>query len=543
MLYKNVKAGQTYLDLLPDEKKKSYVCASIDHHFVSLNREITKDGDYEIEYYGLNHFWGSKIYEASLRYLISMALKIISPKNEFRFYYNISRTLFCKSVNKNFVVTTKFVDKLNETLEKLIELDIPFEFKKVSKEEANEIYAKLGFKDKSKVFKYRKESYVHFSQAKYNDLVYSDYMYSLLVPSSGYLKSFKIKAYNPGFVIQLPRSECQGEIPEFVDERKYAKTLQSSSHWQESLSLDTLSNINAFLRTHSSMELINVCEARFNNMMADLGKKIVEVEEPIRLICIAGPSSSGKTSFSNRLIFELMAKGLKPIRISMDDYFIPFAQLKPNTSLESIDALDVELFDKQMDALIHGESVQIPIYDFKSHDRKFGKSISLDENQPIIIEGIHALNNLICQNIPAAQKYKIYIAPHSQINVDNHTPVSMTEMRLLRRIARDIRTRNTSASRTIEMWPSVREGEFKYIYPTEENANFIFDTFMPYELNVLRNIVMPELDKISFEEEGYQLALRLKNIIKYCLPIDSDDIPCNSLMREFVGGSSFKDAR
>lgn len=543
MLYKNVKAGQTYLDLLPDDKKKNYVCASSNHHFVSLNKEIAKDGDYEIEYYGLDHFWGSKIYEASLRYLIAMALKIISPKNEFRFYYNVSRTLFCKSINKNFVVTSSFIDELNETLDKLIKLDIPFEFKRISKEEANKIYAKLGFKDKSKVFKYRKESYVHFYQAKYNDFVYSDYMYSLLVPSSGYLKTFKIKAYYPGFVIQLPRSECQGDIPEFIDERKYAKTLQSSSHWQESLSLDTLSNINAFLRTYSPMELINVCEARFNNMMAELGKKIVEVEEPIRLICIAGPSSSGKTSFSNRLIFELMAKGLKPIRISMDDYFIPFNQLKPNTSLESIDALDVELFDKQMDALIHGESVQIPIYDFKTHDRKFGKSIILNENQPIIIEGIHALNNLICQNIPAAQKYKIYIAPHSQINVDNHTPVSMTEMRLLRRIARDIRTRNTSASKTIEMWPSVREGEFKYIYPTEENANFIFDTFMPYELNVLRNIVMPELDKISFEEEGYQLAIRLKNIIKYCLPIDGEDIPCNSLIREFVGGSSFKDAR
>jgi uridine kinase len=258
---------------------------------------------------------------------------------------------------------------------------------------------------------------------------------------------------------------------------------------------------------------------------------------------VAGPSSSGKTSFANRLLFELMSKGLRPIRISIDDFYIPRDILKPGTDLESVDALDVPFFNKVITDLVSGEEVSLPTYDFKSGNRLFQKPIRLEDSQPMIIEGIHALNPLLTEAILTVQKYRIYIAPQPQVNLDYHTPMSMTDMRLLRRIARDSRTRNSSASDTIRMWPNVRGGEFKYIYPTQENADYVFDSFMHYELSALRNIVLPLLEKVAPEEPEYQTARRLMQMVRYFLPIPIEDIPCNSLMREFVGGTSFKDAR
>ena len=238
-----------------------------------------------------------------------------------------------------------------------------------------------------------------------------------------------------------------------------------------------------------------------------------------------------------------MSRGLRPIRISIDNFYIPKKDLPEGTDIESIEALDLHYFNQFIEKLIQGEELPNPVYDFKSGLRKFTKPIRVEDNQPIIIEGIHALNNRMTEEIPDFQKYKVYIAPQPQVNIDNHTPISMTDMRLLRRIARDARTRGSDARETIGMWPNVRNGEFNYIYPTQENADFVFDSFYPYEPCVLKNIVLPQLDKITPDMEEFLTAQRLKSMVKYFLPIPVEDIPCNSLMREFVGGSSFKDAR
>ncbi len=540
----HVLKGTSLASLLDNPDEKEVFCAKVDGKIHDLEYCFDVEGDHEIEFLTLSSEDASKIYNASIRYLLMMACKELVPDVQFKMFYNISRTMFAKPVGgKYFSVTPSFVQKLNAKAEELVRKDIPLCKKKLTKEEAVRIYKELDMKDKIQVLKYRSEPEAHVYEAKDGDFTYCDYLYSYLVPSTGYLRKFRITYYEPGFLVHVPRSECHGEIPTFVDEKKFAQSLSRNYLWEEKNHLDTVYSINRFLKKYSAMELINLCETRMNDTLSNLGNEIVSAETPIRLICIAGPSSSGKTSFSNRLVFELMSKFLRPVRISMDDYFLPFDQLKPGTSIESIEALDIELFNRQMDELIRGEKVTLPMYDFRTHTRKNGKTLTLMENQPLIVEGIHALNSLTCANIPSSRKYKIYISPQPQINIDNHTPISMTDIRLLRRIARDARTRGTDALRTIQMWPDVRYGEFHYIYPTQENADFVFDTFMPYELCAIRKIVMPLLAQIPSNREEYMVASRLKGIIKYFVPIGIEDIPCNSIIREFVGGSSFKDAR
>lgn len=539
-----IKKGTSLLSLLKEEDRKKYFCATVNGKMRELTYQIESDGDYDIKFCSLENSSTIKIYTASIRYLVSMACKIVAPKLELRFYDNVSRSIFCKIIApKNYSLDAELVGKIEKKMNELVDLDLPLIKCKISKEEAIQIHQRLGFKDKIQILKYRTEDFVHLYHCACEEIDFYNYLYSPMVPSTGYLTKFKLKFYAPGFIIQVPRSECGGEIPEFIDEKSFARSLQTTSHWQEMNKLDTAYNINKFIKTYSPLTLINICETRINDMLCELGKKITKSYTPIRLICVAGPSSSGKTSFANRLMFELMTRGLRPIRISMDDYYLPDDVFPEGVSVESVDALDIAYFDKQMDELIRGKTVVLPKYDFSTHKRSDGKKIFLQDNQPIIIEGIHALNSSVCANINAEQKYKVYIAPHPQINIDNHTPMSMTDMRLLRRIARDDRTRGTDAINTIGMWASVREGEFKYIYPTQNNADFVFDSFMPYEISALRNIVLPQLKKITPDQDGYLIAKRLKNMVKYFLPIPIDDIPSNSLMREFVGGSSFKDAR
>lgn len=540
----HINEGTILMSLLPVEEQKKYFCAKVNGRIKELTFPIPFEGDYEIEFLDLKSPEGARIYSSSIRYLASMAFKIVCPKMEIRFFYNISRAVFGKMVSlKKDIIEPELINKVKVVMEELIRRDIPFQRIRISKEEALKEYKRLGFKDKIDVLKFRKENYVHLYKAEYDSFSYCDYLYSGLVPSSGYLTKFKITPYAPGFLIQVPRSELNGEIPPFSDERKFAMALQESSLWEEKNELDTVSNINRFIKNYSALSLINISEARVNDMLASLGNRISSSKSDIRLICIAGPSSSGKTSFANRLMYELMSRGLRPIRISMDDYFIPQSELKPGTSFESVEAIDVEYFDRQMYDLISGKNVILPHFDFATRQRGVAKKAVLLEDQPIIIEGIHALNPVICSSIPNTKKYKIYIAPQPQVNIDNHTPISMTDMRLLRRIARDSRTRNTDAARTIRMWPSVREGEFKYIYSTQENADFVFDSFLPYELCAIKDIVLPQLEKITVDMEEYVMAHRLKNMIRYFVSVPIDDVPCNSLAREFLGGSSFKDAR
>ncbi len=543
-IHRFLTKGTKVSTLLPSPERKNYICCKVDGQIQDLNHSIGEDGEHEVEFLDLTNSDAVRIYEASLRFLMAVAIRSIDKRLDVRFFYNVSRSIFCRILGrKNFRVNQSFVDKVQRRMEELISLDLDIVRVRLSKKEALERYRLAGQQDKIDVLKYRPENFAHLYGVQFQGKEYWDYLYSPMVPSTGYLNRFSLRYYEPGLMMQFPRAECAGEIPPFSDELKFASTLAGSSRWAELNHLDTASSVNRFLKKQGPMAFVNLSEAKFNMMIGDLAKKIVDNEDPVRLIGIAGPSSSGKTSFANRLTYQLMAMGLRPIRISIDDFYIPKRLLPPGADLESLDTIDIPFFEETMSLLIQGERVFLPTYSFKDGVRSKGKEISLGANQPIIIEGIHALNRRLTENIPEHQKFKVYIAPQPQLNLDNHTPLSMTDLRLIRRITRDARTRGSDAKETISMWKNVRNGEFRYIYPTQENADFVFDSFLPYETCAMRSIALPLLESIRPDEEEYSTAQRLKNVLKYFLPMPLDDIPCNSLMREFIGGSSFKDAR
>lgn len=526
------------LDIIPTEEKYSYVAATVNNRIRELTYVLKEPSD--VKLLDFKDTQAVKIYETSLRYLVAMATHRLYPQLDIRFSYNISRSIFCQILTPGFHTDLKFVNSIQAEMQRLIKADLPIERKLVTREEAAEIYKANHCDDKIDILKYRPDDKVHL----YSCDGYVNYLYGYMVPSTGFLTHYKMKLFAPGFIIQYPRAECGGIIPEFEEDRTFGRTLKESYQWAVKVGTETVSKINEYVLKNGSVDFINMCESNHNNMLAELGKKIQQDIDSIRLICIAGPSSSGKTTFANRLRIELLSLGIRPIRISIDDYYKPKSEIPLDedgeVDLECLQALDTELFNSDMLRLINGEEVQLPRFDFKLGKRVPGRILKVDQNQPIIIEGIHALNDELTPDITKHQKFKIYIAPQAQICLDNHNPLSLTDLRLLRRIVRDNKFRKSSAEETISMWPSVRRGEFKWIYKNQEGADYVFNSLLPYELCVMKKHALPILTKIPNDSPYYIKANRLIKFLKYFVDIDDEVVPNNSLMREFIGGSCFE---
>lgn len=526
------------LDIIPAEEKYSYVAATVNNRIRELTYVLKEPAD--VKLLDFKDTQAVKIYETSIRYLVAMATHKLYPQLDIRFSYNVSRSIFCQILTPGFHTDLKFVDSIQAEMQRLIKADLPIERKLVTREEAAEIYKANHCDDKIDILKYRPDDKVHL----YSCDGYVNYLYGYMVPSTGFLTHYKMKLFAPGFIIQYPRAECGGIIPEFEEDRTFGRTLKESYQWAVKVGTETVSKINEYVLKNGSVDFINMCESNHNNMLAELGKKIQRDIDSIRLICIAGPSSSGKTTFANRLRIELLSLGIRPIRISIDDYYKPKSEIpldeNGDVDLECLQALDTELFNSDMLRLINGEEVQLPRFDFKLGKRVPGRILKVDQNQPIIIEGIHALNDELTPDITKHQKFKIYIAPQAQICLDNHNPLSLTDLRLLRRIVRDNKFRKSSAEETISMWPSVRRGEFKWIYKNQEGADYVFNSLLPYELCVMKKHALPILTKIPNDSPYYIKANRLIKFLKYFVDIDDEVVPNNSLMREFIGGSCFE---
>lgn len=522
-----------------DRKAKRFIAAKVNNRVRDLDYEVYYDAD--IEFLDCSSIEAMKIYEASLRYLVAMAFHNVYPDLPIRFAYNVSRSISIHLLDPKAKANTNMYIRISQELERLVEQDLPFERIVVPNEEAERIYDRCNFEDKKALLRYRPEKTVHF----YRCGDYLNYMYSHLVPSTGYLKEYKLRLYAPGFMLQYPRAECGGKIPEFEDAPTFMRTLKESHDWAKIISADTVGKINRKIETAGPVEFINLCEARHNRMLCEIGQLIEDDIDDVRLICIAGPSSSGKTTFANRLRIELLSRGISPIRISIDDYYLPReeAPLGPDgkPDLENIEALDIERFNEDMLALISGDEVDLPRFDFTLGKQVFGRRLRIDATQPIIIEGIHALNDALTPSIPKSDKFKIFISPQAQINLDDHNPVSLTDLRLLRRLVRDRKFRNAPAEETFSMWPSVRAGEFRWIYAHQEKADFVYNSYLPYELPVMKKYAMPLLLAIDKESPHFMVAQRLIRMLKYFLDLEDDWVPSNSLMREFIGGSCYKD--
>lgn len=526
------------VDLL-DAKDYSIIACKVNNRLRELTFELHHDSTVEFLY--LDNDEAVRIYEASLRYVFAMALEKLYPEINIKFNFSISRSTYAQIVTKEKAFTTQMLKAIEEEMNRIISLDLPFVRTVVTNEEAAEVYKKYDLEDKIEVLKYRPEKTVHLY--KCDD--YLNYLYSYMVPSTGYLKKFKLRLYGQGIIIQYPRAEFKGSIPPFEDERTYGKTLKDASNWSEIINSSTIAEINSYVEKNKQVDFINMCEARHNRSLCDLGEKIASNISNIRLIAIAGPSSSGKTTFSNRLRIELLSRGIKPVKISIDDYYIDRDKMVPDHNgkfdLEHVNAIDYELFNEHLAALINGEEIDMPIFDFNVGKRTHYKKMKIDKNSPIIIEGIHALNEALTNLIPRDQKFKIYIAPHTQVNIDNHNPISMTQFRLVRRLVRDYQFRASKAERTLAMWESVRQGEFRWIYDNQEGVDYVFNSELSYELCVLKKHALPLLSSVPEDSPYFVDANSLIKFIKYYVDIDDELVPCNSLLREFIGGSCFQD--
>lgn len=527
------------LELISIENQKKYIAAKVNNRLRELNYEVYYDC--EIELLDLTNSDAVKVYETSLRYLLAMAFRRIYPQYSVRFSYNVSRSIFIQFLNFSGSIDNSIIQNLKKEVDALIEKDISFNRVTMSKEEAIEIYKKEGYYDKIDILKYRPEKIVHLYECD----GYLNYMYGYMVPSTGYLKYYVLRQYNPGLILQYPRAELGGLIPAFEEAPTFGKALKKAHQWAIICDAETVAKMNSHVSEETVVDFVNMCETKHNNMLAELGQIIEKDIDNIRLIAIAGPSSSGKTTFSNRLRIELMSRGINPLRISIDDYYLPKNQApldeNGNPDLEHIEALDIDLFNEHMLKLIQGEEITLPSFNFKTGTREDGPKCKVDSKTPIIIEGIHALNDILTSSIPKHQKFKIYISPQIQINIDNHNPISLTDIRLLRRIVRDKKSRNTSAEKTLEMWSSVRRGEFNWIYPNQEGANYIFNSELTYELCVMKKYALPALQAINNDHPYFIMANRLIKFLKHFKDIDDKFVPCNSLLREFIGGSCFYD--
>lgn len=527
------------------DNNKDIICAMVNGRVRELDYDVYYDA--EVRFLKVDDHDAMGIYERGIRFLFAMATHNLYPDLRFRMSYGVSRSIYARidSGDRTKFLTEEMVENIQNEMKRIAKANYSFKRLILKNEEAESVYKNFHLYDKLEILQYRPEKTVHF----YDCNGYFNYMYGKMVPSTGYLKDFNLIFYTPGLLIQYPRSETDGQIPVFKDEPVFSESLIKAQDWSNLVKLSTVSEINKKIKDNelSVVELINLCEDKHNKMLCDLGDRIEQNIKTIRLICIAGPSSSGKTTFADRLTVELKSRGINPIRISMDDYYkrredVPKDE-DGNYDFECTDALDLKLFNQNLVSLLNGQVVKLPSFDFKTNARIFNRTIQIGPNDPIIIEGIHALNEQVTASIPKYLKFKIYISPQAQINLDNENPLSLTDIRLLRRIVRDNSYRGSDAAETISMWPLVRKGEFKWIYHTQEDANYVFDSFLNYELCVLKKHAMPLLLAIDRESEYGPDAERLIGLLKYFKDIDEKWIPCSSLLKEFIGGSCYRDAK
>ncbi len=532
-------AEKTPILALLNDSDKRYMAAKVNNRLRELTYELSFDS--VVEPLDLTSSDGVKVYETSFRYLLAMAFHNLYPNYQIKISYAVSRALLVSLVSPKMTIDRKMLSDVVAEIDRLVAADLPFERTVMSKEEAYDYFMAQGQQDKADALQYRPEKTCHF----YRCGNYLNYMYGYMVPSTGYLSRYKLFCYDGHAIAQYPRYEAGGIIPEFKDEPTFSKVLKRAHRWATICNAEIISKMNDHVNESTYVDFINMNETLHNDMLHELGDQIVRDIENIRLICIAGPSSSGKTTFSNRLRIELMSRGITPLRISLDMYYkerdqIPLDEFGQR-DFEHINALDVELFNQNMLALINGEETEMPNYQFEQGRAENGIITKIGPDTPIIIEGIHALNDQLSYLIPKHQKFKIYIAPQFQINLDYHNPISYTDIRLLRRIVRDKKYRGASAERTLDMWPSVRRGEFKWIYPYQEGCNFVYNSALTYELCVLKKYALPALQEVKPDSPHYITANRLIKFLKYFKDMDDKWVPCNSLLREFIGGSCFAD--
>lgn len=497
--------------------------------------------DCELEFLTYEDVIGHKAYVRSAVMLMMKAIKDVAGMEaavNVKVDFTIGAGYYCCFKN-GLKLDDKTIEKIKDRMGELADMDMLVTKKAYPADEAVALFKELGMKDKVSLFRYRRSSTINV----YCLGDYYDYYYGYMLPSTGYIKYFDLFSYEDGMILLLPEKEEPEKLPEFVPKEKLFRTLMTTAEWGIEMGIDTVGDLNDRICQGDIADLILVQEALQERRIGEIARDISR-REGVKFVMIAGPSSSGKTTFSHRLSIQLRTYGLKPHPIGLDNYYLNHDktplddQGKPD--YECLEALDVEQFNKDMSDLLAGKEVQLPTFNFKTGKREYsGKITKLGKDDILVIEGIHGLNEKMSYSLPAESKFKIYISALTSLNIDEHNRIPTTDGRLLRRMVRDARTRGTSAEKTIAMWSSVRRGEEKYIFPFQEEADAMFNSAMIYELAVIKQYAEPLLFNIRKGEPEYHEAKRLLKFLEYFLGVSSEELPQNSLCREFVGGSCF----
>ena len=522
-----------------DLPNNRFVAAVVENELVRLN--FIPEDDIEIKSISRGEELGNRIYRRSLFLLLAKAVYELFPDSRLKIEHSLSNGIYCE-IFKGKPLTRHDLKKLKIRMSKYVEKDIEIKKELMDKNELIEIYQDQGFQDKIDILSEKPDGE---KVEVYNLDGYYDYFYYELLPSTRYLDKFDLHYSLPGFVLLFPQQIDSGKVPEFVDSPKLANIFIDYERLGEIIGVGYVNDLNNIIREDDGEELIRISEAIHEKNITKIADNIYDEIDTRRVILIAGPSSSGKTTFSHRLATHLRIDGLKPVNISIDDYFVNRDETPldkdGNLDFEALEAIDLELFNDHLLRLLQGERVELPEYNFETGKREYnGNYLQIEDDQPILIEGIHGLNERLTEVIPKNHKYKIYVSALTQLNMDYHNRIPTSDTRFIRRIVRDHKYRGHDAETTIDWWPKVRKGEEKNIFPYQENADVIFNSALIYELAVLKKHLIPLLDRIDKSSPAYYEAVRLKELVEPIVPMPELTIPPISVLREFIGGNSYR---
>jgi uridine kinase len=535
-----IPIGISLLELSEQAKEyfeEAIVAAKVNNVLKDLNYRLTEDC--HIEFIDLTTDDGFRIYQRSVSFLLLKAVGELFPQASVTIEHSISKGLYCE-LHGIDPVTEKDIKEIEKHMWDMVEQDIEFHKDTVPLAEAIKLFEKEGQLDKVKLLKYRNIPTINIYSCGW----LRDYFYGYMLPSTGYLKHFELKFYMPGFILRYPDKHNPRVIPEYKEHPKLFNIFREAEKWARILEVKDVGSLNDQIAAGHGEDLIRTSEAFHEKKIAQLADTITAARDQVRLILIAGPSSSGKTTFAQRLMVQLRVNNVKPISISLDDYFVSRDKTPLDENgepdFEALEAIELELFNEQLTKLIQGAEVELPTFNFLTGQREYrGKKIRINRDQPIIIEGIHGLNEHLTGSIPRGSKFKIYISALTQLNIDNHNRIPTTDARILRRIVRDSQFRSHDALKTLRIWPKVRRGEERNIFPFQEDADVMFNSHLPYELAVLKRYAEPLLKAIDQTEPEYSEAKRLLKFLSYFLPLEDFAVANNSIIREFIGNSCF----
>lgn len=532
---KDVSLSEIYTEFEQDFEHPILI-ARVNNKLRELNYRLQEDST--IEFLDLISHEGNKVHINGLTLLLLYAVRNLYGKNaNVKVQHSLDKGIY---FHTSFKLTEVKLSEIKQEMKRIVKKDLPINKLTIDRLEAINYYDEIGWTSKSEVLKYNTDNYITLYRL---GNVY-DYFYYLMPISTGQLKEFDLTFIkDKGFVLRFPSTYSDGKIKKYQHHQDMFDAFSTYREWAKLMKIENATDLNKYLSTGKIVDLIKIDEVLQSNRLLYLAKDIYDKKNKKKIVLIAGPSSSGKTTTSRKLCMYLESFGLQPKAISMDDYFHDREKTPLNEQgeydFESLEAMDLELFDKQIASLLKGEKIKVPTYNFIHGIKEYHNDLELDDNDILIIEGIHALDDKILTNISRDKKFKIYICPLTELNLDDHNRVPTTDNRLLRRIIRDNRTRNYNVEHTLEQWPKVRAGEEKYIFPYQDEADATVNSAAIYEIGVLKTYVEPLLYAVDNSSPYYEEAKRLLNLLRVFLPITSDAIPEDAVIREFIGGSYF----